>query len=88
MLTATMTAVIAASTSTQITALIAHVIIKKTVLLGLLLLLLGMVSVMTGPTMLTATMMVVIAANGPDGVAGVAVQEAVAVEANLDRDLN
>ena len=27
-------------------------------------------------------------ANGPDGVAGVAVQKAVAVEANLDRDLN
>ena len=27
-------------------------------------------------------------ANGPDGVAGVAVQEAVAEEANLDRDLN
>ena len=27
-------------------------------------------------------------ANGPDGIAGVAVQEAVAEEANLDRDLN
>jgi hypothetical protein len=58
MLTATMTAVIAASTLTRITALIAHVIIKKTVLLGLLPLLLKMVSVMTSPTMLTAVMMV------------------------------
>ena len=27
-------------------------------------------------------------ANGPDGVAGVAVQEAVTEEANLDQDLN
>jgi len=31
---------------------------------------------------------VLLIANGPDGVAGVAVQKAVAVEANLDRDLN
>ena len=51
----------AVSTSTQITALIVLVIIKKTVLLGLLPLLLEMVSVMTGPTMLTAIMMVEIA---------------------------
>ena len=46
----------AVSTSTRITAQIANVIIKKTVLLGLLPLLLEMVSVMTGPTMLTAIM--------------------------------
>jgi hypothetical protein len=58
MLTATMMAVIAASTSTLITALIALVIIRKTVLLGLLPLLLETVSVMTRPTMLTAIMMV------------------------------
>ena len=46
------------STSTQITALIALVAIKKTVLLGLLPLLLEMVSVMMGPTMLIAITMV------------------------------
>ena len=44
--------------STRITALIAYVTIKKTVLLGLLPLLLEMVSVMMGPTMLTAITMV------------------------------
>ena len=49
---------IAVSTSTPITALIVLVIIKKTVLLGLLPLLLETVFVMTGPTMLTAVMMV------------------------------
>ena len=47
----------AVSTSTRITALIVLVIIKKTVLLGLLPLLLEMVSVMMGPTMLTVVMM-------------------------------
>ena len=46
------------STSTQTTALIALVTIKKTVLLGLLSLLLEMVSAMTGATMLTVIMMV------------------------------
>ena len=55
MLTVTMMAVIAASTSTQITALIAYVTIKKTVLLGLLPLLLEMVFVMTRPIMLIVT---------------------------------
>ena len=49
---------IAAFTSTQITALIAYVIIRKIVLLGLLPLLLETVSVMTRPTMLTVIMMV------------------------------
>ena len=49
------------STSTQITALIALVAIKKTVLLGLLPLLLETVFVMTKPTMLTAVIMVEIA---------------------------
>ena len=63
MLIATLMAVTAVSTSTQITALIAHVIIKKTVLLGLLPLLLEMVFVMKRPIVLTATMMVEIAAN-------------------------
>ena len=58
MLIVTMMAEIAASTSTQITALIAHVIIKKTVLQGLLLLLLEMAPVMKGPTTMTVTMMV------------------------------
>ena len=58
MLTATMMAGIVVSTSTWLTALIALVIIKKTVLLGLFPLLLEMVSVMTRPTMLTAIMMV------------------------------
>ena len=53
---------IAAFTSTQITALIAYVIIRKIVLLGLLPLLLETVSVMTTPTMLTVTLMVEIAA--------------------------
>ena len=63
MLNVTMMAEIAVSTSTPITALIALVTIKKTVLLGLLPLLLEMVSVMMGPTMLTATMTAVIAAS-------------------------
>ena len=58
MLTVTLMVEIAASTSTWITVLIALVTIKKTVLLGLLPLLLETVSVMTGPTMLTAVMMV------------------------------
>ena len=58
MLTVTMMVEIAVSTSEQITVLIAYVTIKKTVLLGLLPLLLEMVSVMTRPTMLTAIMMV------------------------------
>ena len=58
MLTVTMMVEIAASTSTRITALIAHVIIKKTVLLGLLPLLLETVFVMLRLTMLTVTMMV------------------------------
>ena len=58
LLTAIMMVEIAVSTSTRITALIALVTIKKTVLLGLLPLLLEMVSVMMGPTMLTAIMMV------------------------------
>ena len=58
MLSAIMMEVTAASTSTLITALIAHVTIKKTVLLGLLPLLLETVSVMTGPTMLTVITMV------------------------------
>ena len=49
------------STSTQITALITIVAIKKTVLLGLLPLLLETVFVMTKPTMLTAVIMVEIA---------------------------
>ena len=61
MLTVTMMVEIVASTSTPTTALIVLVIIKKTVLLGLLPLLLEMVSVMMGPTMLTAIMMVEIA---------------------------
>ena len=61
MLNVTTMAVIAVSTSTQITALIAHVTIKKTVLLGLLPLLLETVSVMTRQIMLTAIMMVEIA---------------------------
>ena len=61
MLTVTMMVEIAVSTSTQITALIVLVIIKKTVLLGLHHLLLEMVSVMTKPTMLTVIMMVEIA---------------------------
>ena len=51
----------AALTSRRITVLIALVIIKKPVQLALLPLLLEMVSVMTRPTMLTATMMVEIA---------------------------
>jgi hypothetical protein len=58
LLTAIMMAVIAASTSTQITALIAYVIMKKTVLLDSLPLLLGMAPVMRRPTMNTVTMMV------------------------------
>ena len=57
MLTATMMEVIAASTSTWISALIAHAFIKRTVLLGLLPLLLETVSVMTRQIMLTAIMM-------------------------------
>ena len=61
MLNVTTMAVIAVSTSTQITALIALAIINKTVLLGLLPLLLEMVSVMMRPTMLTAITMVEIA---------------------------
>ena len=56
MLTVTMMVEIAVSTSTQITALIALVAIKKTVLLGLLPLLLEMVSVMTRQTMPTVIM--------------------------------
>ena len=48
---------IAVSTSTWITALIALVTIKKTVLLGLLPLLLEMGCVMTRQMLLTATMM-------------------------------
>jgi hypothetical protein len=63
MLTATMMAVIAVSTSTPITALIALVIIRKTVWLGLFPLLLEMVCVMTRQTMLTVTMTAVIAAS-------------------------
>ena len=58
MLTVTMMAVIAASTSTRITAPIAYVTIKKIVLLGLFPLLLETVSVMMGQIMLTAIMMV------------------------------
>ena len=58
MLTAIMMVETAVSTSTRITALIVLVIIKKTVLLGLLPLLLETVSVMTGPTMLTVITMV------------------------------
>ena len=58
MLTVTMMVEIVASTSTPTTALIVLVIIKKTVLLGLLPLLLEMVSVMMRPTMLTAITMV------------------------------
>ena len=56
MLTVTLMAESAASTSTWITALIALAIIKKTVLLGLLPLLLEMVSAMTRQTMLTVIM--------------------------------
>jgi hypothetical protein len=48
----------AVSTSTRITALIVFAIILEIVQLALLFLRLGMVSVMTGPTMLTAIMMV------------------------------
>ena len=61
MLTVIMMVEIAVLTSTWITALIAYVIMKKTVLLDSLPLLLEMVSVMMGPTMLTVTMMVEIA---------------------------
>ena len=57
-LSVTLMVEVAVSTSTQITALIAHVIIKKTVLLGLLPLLLEMVSVMMRRIMQTAIMMV------------------------------
>ena len=58
MLTVTMMMVIAASTSTPITVLIAYVIMKKTVLLDSFPLLLEMVPVMTRPTMPTVIMMV------------------------------
>ena len=51
------------TTSTQITVLIAYAIMKKIVLLDSLPLLLEMVSVMTRPIMLTAIMMVEIAAS-------------------------
>jgi hypothetical protein len=57
-LTVALMAESAALTSTLITVLIAIVITRKIVLLGLFPLLLEMVSVMTGPTMLTAIMMV------------------------------
>ena len=57
----TMVEIAVSTTSILITALIAHVIIKKTVLLDLLPLLLETGFVMTRPTMLTAIMMVEIA---------------------------
>ena len=58
MLTVTMMVEIAVSTSTQITVLIAYVIMKKTVLLDSFPLLLEMAPVMMRPTMLTVIMMV------------------------------
>ena len=58
MLTVTLMEESAALTSTWTTVLIVLVIIRKIVLLDLLLLLLETVSVMTGPIMLTATLMV------------------------------
>ena len=58
MLTVTLMAESAALTSIRITVLIALVIIRKIVLLDLLPLLLETVSVMTGPIMLTVTLMV------------------------------
>jgi hypothetical protein len=58
MLTVIMMVEIAVSTSTRITAMIAFVTIKKTVFLGLFLLLLETDSVMMRQTMLTAFMMV------------------------------
>ena len=57
MLIATLMAETAVSTSTRITALIAYVITKKTVLLGLLPLLLPMASVMMRQTISTVFMM-------------------------------
>ena len=57
MLIATLMVETAVSTSTRITALIAFVITKKTVLLGFLLLVLAMASVMTRLTILPAIMM-------------------------------